>query len=340
MPFVTIRATASGRGTVYERDYNPETIFGAAVRVKASNLVNLGFFHEGDEYCALITPLFGDGTNGNDLVWDVPDEPYKRGPGWLVLEADKDVAHRPITGFTLNLTRVKPGAKSYKKTFGLADLDYRTKQERETLEALGVVRSDEAVQIEYLVSGGDTMRAREIINMPDDLASLGSGLIVEAKAPAAHFEDKPMPRCNCGHSGNDPTQSLEVFFRANEFVRLRDYVSTHGTRSRESGGILVGEVYRDPEKQQLYVEVEDFIPGEGTEADAVSLRFTHESWQKLMDRKRTSFGDRKPVVGWYHTHPPLGITIDDKPAETVNYFCETIATCTRPSFGSRGRSRW
>lgn len=77
------------------------------------------------------------------------------------------------------------------------------------------------------------------------------------------------------------------------------------TLERELGGFLLGNRYRCP-TGRMYVVVDQFVEGEETESDSVSLHFTHESWRRLEDRLATTYIG-KVLVGWYHSHPRMNV---------------------------------
>lgn len=77
------------------------------------------------------------------------------------------------------------------------------------------------------------------------------------------------------------------------------------TLQRELGGFLLGNRYRCP-TGRIYVVIDQFMEGEYTESDEVSLHFTHESWRRLEDQLCTTYLG-KALVGWYHSHPKLNV---------------------------------
>lgn len=77
------------------------------------------------------------------------------------------------------------------------------------------------------------------------------------------------------------------------------------TLERELGGFLLGNRYRCP-TGRMYVLVDQFVEGEETESDPVSLHFTHESWRRLEDQLATTYLG-KVLVGWYHSHPRMNV---------------------------------
>ena len=79
-------------------------------------------------------------------------------------------------------------------------------------------------------------------------------------------------------------------------------------RRREVGGFLLGGVYRRDESHQrgLYVEIEHFLPAAETRAGGASLTFTHDTWAAL-SRESAERYPKSILLGWYHTHPNLGV---------------------------------
>jgi len=73
--------------------------------------------------------------------------------------------------------------------------------------------------------------------------------------------------------------------------------------SVEVGGLLLGEVY---EEQDLYlVSVTQILPARYTDASLAYLTFTGETWLDLIARC-AALPDLK-TVGWYHSHPGMGV---------------------------------
>ena len=73
---------------------------------------------------------------------------------------------------------------------------------------------------------------------------------------------------------------------------------------REHGGILYGLPYEDP-SGIYFVFVTAAIPALHTTGSSTHLRFNEESWQEIW--KTMSRLDNQIMVGWYHTHPDLGV---------------------------------
>ncbi len=71
----------------------------------------------------------------------------------------------------------------------------------------------------------------------------------------------------------------------------------------ETGGLLLGRVYR--ERGVDLVRVTDILPARHTDSGPVWLTFTCDTWLDLIHRHAAC--PDKATVGWYHSHPGLGV---------------------------------
>lgn len=79
---------------------------------------------------------------------------------------------------------------------------------------------------------------------------------------------------------------------------------TLSNKEQEVGGVLLGGFFRNDKGS--FVEVTDFIDAEKAEGTDVSLTFTHETWEQIHERVAQRGTDLQ-IVGWYHSHPGLGV---------------------------------
>ncbi|MEQ8167340.1 MAG: hypothetical protein ABRQ38_00475 [Candidatus Eremiobacterota bacterium] len=72
------------------------------------------------------------------------------------------------------------------------------------------------------------------------------------------------------------------------------------------GGILLGGLYRDPEKNEEYVEIHNAFPSASSFNEEMSLRVVN---RVIADMEQVSIKTypNQIVIGWYHTHPDKGI---------------------------------
>jgi len=74
----------------------------------------------------------------------------------------------------------------------------------------------------------------------------------------------------------------------------------------EQGGILIGEVYINPENKQIYGIVRDSVPARSAQGTGVYLQIGHDSWKEMfdyVDQKLDESNSNLQIIGWYHTHP-------------------------------------
>ena len=106
------------------------------------------------------------------------------------------------------------------------------------------------------------------------------------------------------HDGNGMQPTVSVFLNRAAYIR----VSVHSCSSDtvEVGGVLVGEWCVDEETGDQFVLVKHALPARHTHQGSVYLTFTQDSLVDLHDQIEKRFEDER-IVGWYHTHPRMGI---------------------------------
>lgn len=111
-------------------------------------------------------------------------------------------------------------------------------------------------------------------------------------------------------------------------------------KEREIGGVLLGGFYRNDDGS--FVEVTDFIEAERAKATDISLTFTHEAWERIHERIALR-GDGIQIVGWYHSHPGLGVFMS-KEDEFIHssYFSDPwhVAIVHDPIYTNWGCFKW
>ena len=88
-------------------------------------------------------------------------------------------------------------------------------------------------------------------------------------------------------------------------VALRQ-IEGHGVSdlNSELGGVLMG--YAAQDGQQYHVEVKAALPVVTEERGPAHFTFTADAWARLHE-DRTDYYPNLEIVGWYHTHPNLGV---------------------------------
>ncbi len=98
--------------------------------------------------------------------------------------------------------------------------------------------------------------------------------------------------------------NILVFIAETAYRQLVDHSSSD--LESEVGGILVGSWQVDAESRQQYIIIETALPARFTRQGSVYLTFTQDSLVDLHAEMDDHFPD-KQIVGWYHTHPGMGV---------------------------------
>jgi len=116
--------------------------------------------------------------------------------------------------------------------------------------------------------------------------------------------------------------------------------SLPGQGQVEVGGLLVGRECED--EAGVYLLVAGAIPARQARSTSVSVTFTHETWNQLSAEKASCYPDQA-IVGWYHTHPGLGVFLSERDLFIHrNFFADSthIAVVIDPSKFAWGIFYW
>jgi hypothetical protein len=89
---------------------------------------------------------------------------------------------------------------------------------------------------------------------------------------------------------------------------------SRGAGDKETGGILIGRLHRDPQLAAIFARVSAQLPARHVEATAGSLTFTSETWTDV----RAALDLRKQeelMLGWWHSHVVGKALCKDCPVE-------------------------
>lgn len=125
------------------------------------------------------------------------------------------------------------------------------------------------------------------------------------------FDSKPNPlrgKSQCAFAYDTPEKDAVPIFIAESVLRA---IESHAKSNVEVevGGVLLGAFYRGDEGS--FVEVTDNIEAAAAKATGVSLTFTHETWE-MMHAEQVKRDPSLMIVGWYHTHPGLGVFVSNE----------------------------
>src|SRR5438552_8613887 len=93
-------------------------------------------------------------------------------------------------------------------------------------------------------------------------------------------------------------ESLLVFLEEGCMKQMQEH-ACHDIL-REQAGVLCGQAYVDA--GQIYVSITSALAVE-TVSDAAHFKFHKDCWEKIWQQLENG----QEILGWYHTHPGLGI---------------------------------
>jgi proteasome lid subunit RPN8/RPN11 len=107
---------------------------------------------------------------------------------------------------------------------------------------------------------------------------------------------------------NDHQPSLAVFVTQKAFVRFCAHAGSD--LDNEVGGWLIGRWRADQTTGKQFIVVEAILPAKFTRKGSAFLTFTQDTQVALYSEMETRY-PKKDLVGWYHTHPKMGIFLSE-----------------------------
>jgi proteasome lid subunit RPN8/RPN11 len=143
-------------------------------------------------------------------------------------------------------------------------------------------------------------------------------------APPEDSQPQPVPapmdsalRWDSPFDNGETQPVVRVFFAQSAYARV--YIHAASDLDNEVGGILVGRWCVDPLTASRYVAVENVLRARYTRQSSVHLTFTQDSLVNFHDLIEQRFAG-KQIVGWYHTHPRMGVFLSQYDTWLHNHF--------------------
>jgi len=102
----------------------------------------------------------------------------------------------------------------------------------------------------------------------------------------------------------DMRPGVSIFVTQRAFVRCCAHAASD--LRNEVGGALIGKWRADPQTGEQFIVVEAALAARHTRHSNVHLTFTQDSLVALHGEREARYPD-KAIVGWYHTHPRMGV---------------------------------
>lgn len=175
-----------------------------------------------------------------------------------------------------------------------------------------------AVQLQSVaaINGDDFMDEPKIGDDPNTEASeseINWSDLGEVYSPATKPIHEVLPGIELSDADTNATTYL--FFETSAHERMLDEACRD--TSREHGGILTGEAYKDP-GGQYYVLIKDAIAATESQGSSTHLQFRAESWKPVWDHLHSN--PSVQILGWYHTHPGLGVFLSGTDLRTQRLY--------------------
>jgi proteasome lid subunit RPN8/RPN11 len=97
---------------------------------------------------------------------------------------------------------------------------------------------------------------------------------------------------------------VKVFLSQSAYCRINLHSNTE--LDDEVGGALLGLWCRDRDSGEQFVVVQHMLPARHTRQGSVYLTFTQDTIIDFHDEIEKNHNGKR-IVGWYHTHPKMGI---------------------------------
>jgi proteasome lid subunit RPN8/RPN11 len=121
--------------------------------------------------------------------------------------------------------------------------------------------------------------------------------------------------CSPHEAGVKPLVS--VFVSSSVFAELSEYCRSD--MDNEVGGGLAGRWHIDARTEEQFVLVEGILPASFTRQGSAFLTFTQDTLVAMNEDLEKRFPERQ-IVGWYHTHPRMGVFLSHYDVWLHNHF--------------------
>ena len=103
---------------------------------------------------------------------------------------------------------------------------------------------------------------------------------------------------------NESHMPVDVFVTQNAYVRMCAHAGSD--LDNEVGGWMAGKYCRDSLHGNPFIIIDTVLPAVHTDQGAAHLTFTGDTQVALHNQLEEHFPD-KVFLGWYHTHPRMGV---------------------------------
>lgn len=107
---------------------------------------------------------------------------------------------------------------------------------------------------------------------------------------------------------NPNPAKVKVFVEQMTYLRINAH--SRSDMHNEVGGWLAGSWCWDKELQEEFIVIEAAIPAKAARQGSTFITFTQDSQVEMLSVLEKRFPQKK-VIGWYHTHPRMGLFLSE-----------------------------
>ena len=131
---------------------------------------------------------------------------------------------------------------------------------------------------------------------------------VENKPTPAMAPLNPSLRWDPPYEHGEIQPEVTVFLAQPAYANL--YIHASSDPENEVGGILVGQWCSNTSDESMFIVIENILRARYTRQSNVHLTFTKDSivnFHHIVEQRYAN----KQIVGWYHTHPRMGVFLSN-----------------------------
>jgi proteasome lid subunit RPN8/RPN11 len=124
--------------------------------------------------------------------------------------------------------------------------------------------------------------------------------------------ERPNPVGDVHFWQSPPGSAVDIMLvtHLNVYADIHDHA--YGSLPNETGGFLLGRVGFDLRRGSWHVEIDECVRVDPLDQDPAHFSFT---WRDVDRVRRHREEQGKALIGWYHTHPDLGIFLSETDLE-------------------------
>jgi len=297
-PYLRLIIQPQGGAQRYQIDVEAQLVFSDYARRLIRELTQDCTIKSGETCLALIIPRYPPAQMrarphidfNLDKAWEARE--------WLTMELEEGL--RPdaqIAFFTLEI-RARERELIYRHDFSVQELSAFERRILTALAQAGAVVSGQTVSLGWY--------ARQDPEAKFAAAPSASDLVkIEDAEPSAlseeNFSEKDLTAYGLVEKQGVPSAAggAQIVLARSALQAMQNIA--RGGATVEEGGVLVGNVFRQPRGAGYLIEIADHLYSEKARGTQFNLKYTFEAWQQRRREMKERFPQQR-IVGWYHTH--------------------------------------